>query len=80
MAEEKNDLIEELDLLHRLPARRSLTKRDDIGRITSIGGSRTDLHERDISFTVTELEKNLDSMLGSIQEFQGFLSRTKGRI
>lgn len=80
MADERTELIEELDLLHRLPARRSLTNKNDLRRITRIEGSLTDLHGKDISLTVKELEAHLDSMLGSIHEFQGFLSRTKGRI
>lgn len=80
MSDDRTELIEELDLLRRLPAKRSLTNRNDLRRITRTEGSLTDLHGKDLVLSVKELEANLDSMLGSIKEYQGFLSRTKGRI
>ncbi len=80
MTDEMTKLIEELDRLQGVPSRRSLTKKDDLVRITGTQGSLTDLNENELSSRVKDLERHLDSMLGSIQEFQGFLSRTKGRI
>ena len=80
MADDITDLIEELDTIQGPPGKRSLTKREDLGRMTSVTGSLTDPSTLDIFSTAQELERHLDMMLDSIHDYQGFLSRTKNRI